>query len=715
MFSGSLDGNGHKISNLTVKKKNQYAGLFAYIFGGSVRNLSVEADMFAKSDAGGIAGHLEGGQIENCTVTGLIAADSTNAGGIVGTNAGEIRNCLSAVYVTEAMSYAGGIAGRNTGTIQNCLSAVHSVTADMYAGGIAGMNFGGQVIACVAANMRTADILTANSGRITTNRYNGKSLNNFGYDRMISNTNVSPEGSDSQDGTDVAWSSLLQEDLYRNLEWDMDTLWTVPDKNTSPFLLPILRSQPVPSLEEGRTIYAPMRLHTVNDLHYLDIHPDYHYLLANDIILPETPANTANWTPLCSVNENGDGGFTGSLDGDNHTISGLYFPYSETSDTVGLFDAVTGGTVRNLKLNNAFVTGICEAGVLAGENYGYIENCQVSGTMELYQPGESVCAGGICRINYGTLDNTESNFTIRISGTTVTVGGIVAQNEGFINNTAFLGEIQTATNGVSNMLLGGICGMNSGGNIYNAYANASIRADANTGYIGGICGLQVDGELYKCSVKGLLYSSSKSGADSTAYIGGIVGMAESGLVMHSFSTADISTLAGTAYSGGICGFSAAATLQNTYVAGTITVTCLSPENAGLLAYAGGIAGYNEAGFINGSAALPLRITTNGVYGKICASTPGGHTSDIYAYDNIACTGRRLPSMEDGKPVSGTLLRNDEFFFTPSVEGGCLGWSSQRYDGKDGVWAGEVPGRADYTLPLLDSVPYQNTFVMPNLK
>jgi len=185
--------------------------------------------------------------------------------------------------------------------------------------------------------------------------------------------------------------------------------------------------------------------------------------------------------------------------------------------------------------------------------------------------------------------------------------------------------------------------------------------------------------------------------------------------MHSFSTADISTLAGTAYSGGICGFSAAATLQNTYVAGTITVTCLSPENAGLLAYAGGIAGYNEAGFINGSAALPLRITTNGVYGKICASTPGGHTSDIYAYDNIACTGRRLPSMEDGKPVSGTLLRNDEFFFTPSVEGGCLGWSSQRYDGKDGVWAGEVPGRADYTLPLLDSVPYQNTFVMPNLK
>lgn len=715
MFSGSLDGNGHKISNLTISNRDRYAGLFAYIFGGAVRNLSVDVNIQGKSDVGGIAGHLEGGQIENCTATGLVAADSTNAGGIVGTNSGDIRNCLSAVYVAEAMSYAGGIAGRNTGTIQNCLSAVSAVSADMYAGGIAGANFGGQINSCVAANMRTADVLTANSGRITTNRYNGTSVHNFGYDRMISNTNVSPEGEGSQDGTDVSWAILLQADFYRELGWDMDTLWVMPEKNTAPFLLPVLRRQSMPVLEEGRTIYAPIRLYSPEEFRQLDVYPNHHYLLARDIVLPASHAGKANWTPLCPDSQTDDGGFTGSLDGGNHTISGLYFPYESSSAALGLFSSIGGGTVRNLNLENVRITGTHQTGALAAENYGYIENCRVSGTMELYQPDESVLAGGICGINYGTLDNTEARMTIRISGTAVTAGGIAAQNEGFIYNTAFLGEIHTAAKDTSNMLLGGICGMNAGGYVYNAYTNITIRADADTGYIGGICGMQTAGELYKCSVRGLLYAAPKSGASSVLYAGGIVGMAESGLVMHSFSTADISASAGTAYTGGICGFCTAATIQNTYAAGAVSATSLSLITTSPLAFAGGIAGYNENGFINGSCTLSPRISTNGAYGKICASTPEGHASDIYVYDNIACTGRRVPGGEDGEPVGSSLLRQDNFFFAPPAEGGRLGWSSVRYDGQNGVWAGEVPGRADYILPLLNGVPYQNTFVMPTLK
>lgn len=706
MFSGTLDGNGHKISNLQVSRDSRYAGLFAYIAGGTVKNLSVDANIQSESDAGGIAGHLEGGLIENCTVTGLIASESTNAGGIAGTNAGEIRNCLSAVYVAEATSYAGGIAGRNAGDIQNCLSAVHAVTADMYAGSIAGANFGGQISGCVAANMRTTDVLTANSGRITTNRYGGESLQNFGYDRMISNTNVSPETDGSQDGTDVSWTRLLQADFYRELGWDFDTVWQMPQKQTDAFLLPVLRGQPTPDLEPGRTMYAPARVRTAEDLQLLNTHPDYHFLLANDIRLPQTA-----WTPLCPGN-----GFTGSFDGNGCQISGLYIPHAKDLDTAGLFAVIGGGTVRNLMLDNVQITATHLAGGFAGENYGYIENCRINGALRLYQSSDSISGGGICGINAGTLDQTESAMTIYISGTAATAGGIAAQNEGFIHSAAFTGDIQTAAKDTSKMLLGGIAGMNADGFIYNAYANVSIRSDANTGYLGGICGLQAQGELYKCSAKGRLYSTADAGAGSAAYLGGIAGMAEAGLIMHSFSTQDLSAIGDTLYIGGICGFSAAATIQNTYAAGTVSATSLVPDAAEApLAYAGGIAGYNESGFINGSVALEARISTNGAYGKICAYTPAGQVSDIFAYAGMICGGRRFPAAEDGRQLDGATLRTNEFYFTPAGQNGALGWSSVRYDGPEGVWTMEVPGRADYSLPLLNGVPYQNTFVMPALK
>lgn len=703
MFSGSLDGAGHKISNLQIKNDSRYAGLFSYIFGGTVRNLTVEVNISAKSDAGGIAGHLEGGRIENCTVTGLVAAESTNAGGIAGTNAGAITNCLSAVYVTESRSYAGGIAGRNTGTIQNCLSAVHAVTADMYAGGIAGANFGGTVEGCVAANMRTTDILTANSGRITTNRSGGKTVNNYGYDRMISNTNVSLDADNNQDGEDVSWKNLLDAGFYQSLGWDMNTCWQMPKKENAAFLLPVLRSQPAPALIAGRTPYAPSRIYTVRDLQQIQENPDGHYLVAANITLSES---IGSWTPLCLGTE----GFTGTLDGNGHTISGLQISDSEQT---GLFAEIGGGTVRNLQLTDVNMETEHTAGGIAAVNYGYIENCTVSGTLTVGKTTQTVSAGGICGVNAGMIENVQSKLQINITGASVSAGGVVGQNEGFVDVASFQGSMQ-AENNASNLQLGGIAGMNSDGYIYNTYANVQMRANAEIGYLGGICGLQTAGELYKCSAKGTMYTAAESKTASSVYAGGICGMADTGLIMHSFSTIDISAQAETVYNGGICGFSTGAAIQNTYATGTISANGFSASTVPNV-YAGGICGYNEAGFINGSVTMSPSINTSGASGKICAYTAPAQVSDVYAYINTACSGLQLTSAENGTAVSGSTLKDDAFFFAPSVNGGKLGWSSQRYDGTEGVWTMEVPGKGDYVLPLLSGVPQQNTFIMPALR
>ena len=62
-----FDGNGHTISNLTSNAWQ--AGLFGYLGGGSIKNLTLENVNVTGAQAGAFAGAMEG-RIENCTLTG---------------------------------------------------------------------------------------------------------------------------------------------------------------------------------------------------------------------------------------------------------------------------------------------------------------------------------------------------------------------------------------------------------------------------------------------------------------------------------------------------------------------------------------------------------------------------------------------------------------------------------------------------------------------
>lgn len=134
-FSGTFDGQGHKISNLKVQASGLYAGLFGYVAAGAVvkdvhvMSGTIEVTTNPGSDAshhGGIAGYNEGtivGCSNSATVTGY-SYEHARIGGIVGTNAaaGKVQNCynLGVVYSGQTQVYIGGIVGENFGTVQNC-------------------------------------------------------------------------------------------------------------------------------------------------------------------------------------------------------------------------------------------------------------------------------------------------------------------------------------------------------------------------------------------------------------------------------------------------------------------------------------------------------------------------------------------------------------------------------------------------------------------
>lgn len=127
-FKGTFDGNGHKISNLYVERADK-AGLFASIFGASIKNLTVEGTVVgSKSNGtdigvGGIVGFSTSQiLIENCVSNVNVSSSCENTGGICG-NVNDadsvIRNCVNIGEIKSNSDKTGGISG-NPGIVYNC-------------------------------------------------------------------------------------------------------------------------------------------------------------------------------------------------------------------------------------------------------------------------------------------------------------------------------------------------------------------------------------------------------------------------------------------------------------------------------------------------------------------------------------------------------------------------------------------------------------------
>ena len=81
-YSGTFDGKGHTIKNLSIDSSAHYVGLFGYVYGGTIRNLTVSGSVKGSEHTGGIAGAANGGTFENCANQCAVQGGTT--GGIIG-------------------------------------------------------------------------------------------------------------------------------------------------------------------------------------------------------------------------------------------------------------------------------------------------------------------------------------------------------------------------------------------------------------------------------------------------------------------------------------------------------------------------------------------------------------------------------------------------------------------------------------------------------
>ena len=227
-----------------------------------------------------------------------------------------------------------------------------------------------------------------------------------------------------------------------------------------------------------------------------------HYKLGSDILLNETDnfdswaenAPENEWTPIgYSKDDDTYSYFTGTFDGADHTIYGMYI--AEETDYAGLFGIVRNGLVKNLCLSGAYVDAGSYTGGIAGyfsadttENSGF-ENCSVSGVIK--SSGNN--AGGIT--GYFRADGNGNTPVI----TDCCVFGSVSAANGYAGGISGVGEAATGNSKIINSFnaasvsaaknAGGITGNSrcADGNstIEGCYNAGAVSADENAGGISG--------------------------------------------------------------------------------------------------------------------------------------------------------------------------------------------------------------------------------------
>ena len=184
--------------------------------------------------------------------------------------------------------------------------------------------------------------------------------------------------------------------------------------------------------------------------------------------------------------------FSGTLDGNGRMISGLTIGsaterYSPASAYVGLISKLTG-TVKNLAVEmSIFTNGSGDpvyVGGIAAQSTGTIDNCTVTGTIEVHHDLKLYVGGIAGQMAGGSIVNcvnraNVTGYDVSASGKNTRIGGIagdIGSAAVSISNCVNFGNITLAQSkrGKGNCIAAGICVDNSGKATINNCYNAGV-------------------------------------------------------------------------------------------------------------------------------------------------------------------------------------------------------------------------------------------------
>ena len=254
--------------------------------------------------------------------------------------------------------------------------------------------------------------------------------------------------------------------------------------------------------------------------------------------------NNEPWTPIGKYTDDGfdNTPYTGTFDGQGHTIKGLYVNLSDVA--VGLFGCLEDAVVRNLTVDG-YVQGSNIVGGIAGKTRAYdtapstVENCRNNCRVVCEYgigSGSFLYVGGIVGsaadttiagcVNTGVVEAKGSN---NYSSVAAGIVGILNGNV-IVKNCYNTGEIKVTGDKLKEGTAGSIAGIdlyasNTVSDCYNVGAVTVSYTGSRSDYAAEVGGIM--GDIYysnttvsNCYSVGALMSATGTG---TSYIGGVVG------------------------------------------------------------------------------------------------------------------------------------------------------------------------------------------------
>jgi len=545
-FSGVLDGNNHKISNLTIKSSEQYVGLFGYINSGTVKNMTLEnVNITGTSSSetqyiGGLAGFCYRTVIEGVQVKRSNTKDTGTSyiyiGGLVGyVQLGEIRNSFADTNIVGGMgtSYIGGLVGSvNAASNANIIEQSYSKGKITIGSGLSCV--GGLVGSVSNAQNTSPNVIVNAYSTVNIDGENNNASTGIGgligyinsylatYKISIDRTyavgeiNVTTTGSkggligkynwaniyssyyqdESVETTNVGGEKrTIVEMMYKAnyTSWDFDKIWAIEENGRS---LPYLKDleRPAEVLKENYesdikydgsgTKEDPFIIDTIEKLQNIN----YNILLRKSYSIIKCDLDASGIEKFIPIGTNSKI-FKGTIDGNGHKISNLNI---ESSDNcIGLFRKNSGFiqnlTLENVNINSTYDGETAYIGGIAGYNGGNISNVKVSGNIDNSGEVIDLYMGQVAGYNNGSIGRGHSNGTIQNSGnvTNAYIGGIAGFNNNVIKLSNNSGKI--ITNNIDNLKIGGIAGTSNKSIIF-SYSKGIMQINATNVAIGGIAG-----------------------------------------------------------------------------------------------------------------------------------------------------------------------------------------------------------------------------------
>ena len=239
-FTGSYDGDHHKITDLHINRSANYQSLFGYTSGAMISNLHlIDVDITGAGYVSGLVGSMDNSSvIDRCSVKGHITGSSDYVAPIA---AYVINNSIVsrsfANAQTRGLGYVAGLVGR-VGVGSEAIDSYAMGSASrisgnsVFMGGIAGYNNASNIIRCYS----TVSIHHEDAADPTNNGITYGAQGGFVMEDNFWDIETSGQTSSGGNATGKTTAEMKQEITFTNWDFVTGPVWKIKETVTYPYL-----------------------------------------------------------------------------------------------------------------------------------------------------------------------------------------------------------------------------------------------------------------------------------------------------------------------------------------------------------------------------------------------------------------------------------------------------------------------------------------------